>query len=402
MNTAEINEKYLALLNDIDFDWLELESARPNIFNILGAAHNELRHSNMLSWLMKAQESHGIGEDFVKRFLREVAQDEKSELSQFEVENLPYEEVEVRREWNHIDVLIIFPSQVIAIENKIWSKETGNQLIRYMKIVEDTFPNKKKSYVFLTPDGYISEHASDYYINISYQVVIDILSRILKIKSDEITTRVSVLLEDYLQILKRDIMSDDKTVELARKIYNNHKDLFDFVYNHKPDLSVSLRPYFENKVLESGWLLGSPNKGMVRFQTKEMKSLLPPNNKAYGWSFKEPLLFEIDYWWNNKPDNSDTRIYFKVTISPSENQDLKAVLKETIESIEGAKSPTGKKWHVYFPYQKKYDWNSVLEDEANIIDFIDQMWVKITSIVNKVNEKIIENQDKIKTALVNE
>lgn len=399
MNEQELNNAYKALLNDINFDWLELESSKPNIFQILGAVNNELRHSNMLSWLLNPNESHGIGEAFIKRFLREVAQHEKSSISQFQTENLPFDKVEIRREWNNIDVLILFPEHVVAIENKIWSKETGNQLERYISVIEDHFPDKNKSYVFLTPDGYIPEHASDTYISISYQVVIDILSRILEIKSNDLTSRMFILMEDYLQILKRNIMNDDKAVDLARKIYANHKSLFDFVYDHKPDLSENLRKYFNDKIEASGWVTGSVNKGYVRFQTKEMKALLPPYKNSNGWPLKEPLLFEIDYWWNAKGDNNDTRIFFKVVISPGENDELKAILKETIESIEGAKAPYGQKWLSYFYIKKKYNWDEILEDESNIQEYIDSIWTKIEPMVNKVNEAIIARSNDIKKVI---
>jgi len=402
MTTQELNNIYSKLLNDIDFDWLELESSRPNLFNILGAVHNELRHSNMLSWLLNPQESHGIGEAFIKRFVREIAQDDKSEISQIQTENLPFDKVEIRREWNRIDLLMIFPNHVIAIENKIWSKETGDQLKRYKKIVEEHFPAQSKSFVFLTPDGYISDYASDTYINISYQVVVDALSRILEIKAGDLTSRMSVLLEDYLQILNRNIMNDDETVELARKVYGSHKKLFDFVYEHMPDLSVTLRPYFDKKVEQSGWVLGSANKGYIKFQTKEMQDLLPPYTKANGWPLKEPILFEVDYWWNPKPDNSDARISFKVVISPGENEGLIKVLKDTLESVDGAKVTSAKKWLSYFPLRRRFDWDAILEDEENIKEYIDLVWDKIVPIVEKVDKKIMENSDKIKEAVENE
>lgn len=391
-----INYLYANLLNDIDFDWLELESGLPNIFDILGITNNELKHSNMLSWLLQPSQAHGINESFIKRFLREIAQDEKSEISQLQTENLPFEDVEIRREWNHIDLLIIFPEHAIAIENKIWSKESGRQLERYRKLIEEFFPDKSKSYVYLTPNGHTPNLESNYYINISYQSVVDILKRILKIKSKELTSRMLVLLEDYLQILQRRIMENDKSVELARKIYNNHKELFDFVYEYIPDLSETLRPYFEKKVLESDWLLGSANKGVVRFQTKEMAELIPPYKKANGWPKKEPILFEIDYWWNSKNDNSDARIYFKMTISNGENDELRAALKNTIESIDGAKTPAGKKWLVYFPFKKKINWTEIEEEESAILSYVEDVWPKITATVHKINNAIIENAKTIK------
>ena len=146
-------------------------------------------------------------------------------------------------------------------------------------------------------------------------------------------------------------------------------------------------------------ILGSVNKGYVRFQTAEMKQLIPPYSKPNGWREKEPILFEIDYWWNSKQDNSDTRIFFKVVISPGENERLIETLRQIIESVEGSKAPYGKKWLAYFTFKKKYDWNAVNEDESNIQEYIDSAWEKIIPVVEKVNQAIIDNSQKIKDCL---
>ena len=69
---------------------------------------------------------------------------------------------------------------------------------------------------------------------------------------------------------------------------------------------------------------------------------------------------------------------------------------EVIESLDGAKSPYGKKWLAYFPYKRKYDWNSILEDDSNINEYIDSAWKKIIPLVEKVNKAIIENSKALK------
>ena len=40
-----------------------------NIFNILELQRNEIRHSNMLSWLISPNETHGLGDKFLKKLL---------------------------------------------------------------------------------------------------------------------------------------------------------------------------------------------------------------------------------------------------------------------------------------------------------------------------------------------
>lgn len=45
---------------------------RFNIFDVLKSAHNEIRHSNVLAWLLDPLASHGMGDLFLRRWLMRV------------------------------------------------------------------------------------------------------------------------------------------------------------------------------------------------------------------------------------------------------------------------------------------------------------------------------------------
>ena len=152
MDVSLLKKHYDSLLKDEDFDKLDLGLKNPNIFQILRITNNEIRHSNFLSWLLDPNQSHKLGDIFLKRFLREVFSSEKfGEIDQSDVEGLDLTKVEIQREWKNIDILIKLNDVVVCIENKVLSKEHSNQLMRYREIIESQFPNHKKTYVFLTP-----------------------------------------------------------------------------------------------------------------------------------------------------------------------------------------------------------------------------------------------------------
>jgi hypothetical protein len=48
------------LLNDPAFEELKLRLERPNVFEVLGIARREVRHSNFLGWLLDPAGSHGL------------------------------------------------------------------------------------------------------------------------------------------------------------------------------------------------------------------------------------------------------------------------------------------------------------------------------------------------------
>ena len=163
MDSKELKSQYDKLLKDLDFDKLELGLKNPNIFEILRISKKEIRHSNFLSWLLDPNESHKLGDVFLKRFLREVASSERFNLDQADIEGMDFSNAEIRREWRHIDILIVLSETVVCVENKVLSKEHSDQLKRYKEVVEKEFPKHNKVFVFLTPEGEEAENESDSY-----------------------------------------------------------------------------------------------------------------------------------------------------------------------------------------------------------------------------------------------
>ena len=181
LSLDELREFYDDLLKDPDFDRLDLELKNPNIFQILRISNNEIRHSNFLSWLLDPNQSHKLGDVFLKRFLREIFSSNKfSEIDQVDVEGMDLSKVDIRREWENIDILIELEDVVVCIENKVLAKEHSNQLTKYKDIIQRNFPDKYKTFVFLTPDGSDSQNEIDTYEPISYDFIVDSLERKVK------------------------------------------------------------------------------------------------------------------------------------------------------------------------------------------------------------------------------
>lgn len=388
-NIGDLKRSYNNLIKDIDFDRLELGLQQPNIFEILQISNLEIRHSNFLAWLLNPDGSHGIGDIFLKRFLREIFSDEKViGIDQFEIENLDYSNIEVRREWRNIDLLILFNDIVICIENKLYSKEGKDQLTRYKNIVDSEFPEHRKAFVYLTPFGIQSISESQHYSFISYESIIDILRRILEVHEETINNIVFAYINDYLEILKRNFMSNDIITELAQRIYRNHKDLFDFIIQTKPDIAEDFKKYFVQRITDSGWMLGSENKGFVRFLTPEIRDLVPCYQKANGYPKKEGFLFEIDFFWYNQQ-----KMVFKTLITEG-NQSYREALSQIFQNVEGSGKPAGQKVLVHFIHSENFKLEGLAgKPDEEIREVIDKFWPKIEAIVSKVEEAMVANKD---------
>src|SRR4030067_1768451 len=116
------------LVDNHELEILNSKLAQFNILRILKIERSEIRHSNVLAWLLDPRETHGLGASFLRRFLSRILIENEGVDVPFtpaHVELMRLEEVEVFRERNNIDRLVHCCSDhvVILIENKIRSRE---------------------------------------------------------------------------------------------------------------------------------------------------------------------------------------------------------------------------------------------------------------------------------------
>jgi PD-(D/E)XK nuclease superfamily len=144
------------LVGNHDLDRLEALLDRFNILEALGVVRQELRHSDFLAFLMDPRGNHGLGDAFVKRLLQSVlisVGDVSASVTPIEIELWNLNRMEIRKEWRHIDIVLLDEDHELAIivENKIGTGEHSNQLQRYWETVEQHYPGWRIIGVFLTP-----------------------------------------------------------------------------------------------------------------------------------------------------------------------------------------------------------------------------------------------------------
>jgi hypothetical protein len=392
MDIIKLKSSYDSLLKDEDFDKLDLGLKNPNIFQILRITKNEIRHSNFLSWLLDPNQSHKLGDIFLKRFLREVFSSDKfGDLDQVDVEGMDLSKVEIQREWKNIDILIKLENVVVCVENKVLSREHSNQLKRYKEIIESQFPNHHQTYVYLTPEGTTSEDESDTYEHISYEFIVESLDRIISVYGESLNEQVKNYIKDYITIIKRELMGTDKLTELSKKIYQNHKELFDFIIEHKPEFIDDIRVIIIDEIRKRGWILGSENKHYVRWFTPKIEKYIYYNKETKnGWNKRESFLFEIVL------TPSSNKFNFKTVLSPSDTKYNSKRVEEILLEISGFRESKGKKWFVNKDKKEKFIYEEIpsMSDEEmrlEVNNFLD----KITPIINSVENKFEEHHNEL-------
>ena len=127
-------QKFIA--NNYTLESLEAKLNEFNPLKVLKVDQYEIRHSNVISWLLSPNENHKLGNSFLKKFSAEVIinnENIETSFTVFDTEEMIYHDFELKREWQDIDILAVshFNKLCMIIENKIYAKESKGQLKKY-------------------------------------------------------------------------------------------------------------------------------------------------------------------------------------------------------------------------------------------------------------------------------
>lgn len=272
-----------------------------NLFRVLGISQAEIRHSNILAWLLDPRGNHQLGNAILREFLRDlIVNGQVNECFELLLSN--QNDFIVRREWKHIDILLVSyaTKTVIAIENKVNARESKTQLNRYRNILEDEFKKEEnwtRIYLFLTPDG--DEPSDDNWDIITYEDIVGDIER--AIQGLDLLPEVKLLIENYLDVLRREIMKDNELVDLCNEIYQKHKAALELIWDNITDstseeiareLTKSLQ-----KLENEGKIIfdkEASNKNWFVFYTQAMDSLIPAlETSNSSWNTKKPYRYWI-------------------------------------------------------------------------------------------------------------
>jgi hypothetical protein len=233
MSEAGIEEKLSTLIDDGDFARINARMARFNVFEAMGAVRSELRHSNFLAFLLSPTRAHGLGSEVLLRVLRAV-------LARMQADQRPVRPLElvvgdldgaiVYRERDNMDLLIEIKALnlVVLFENKISAKAGDGQLAGYKKILDARYSKERRLLVFLTPDG--TPPDEDGYVAFDYSDLATVLDDFI----DQLNPDTALIIRHYTEMLRRHIVPDKELQDIARQLYQRHKEAFDFVFECRP------------------------------------------------------------------------------------------------------------------------------------------------------------------------
>lgn len=356
-NDVQALERFVAENDDLLA--LEEQIGRFNIFDALGIARVEIRHSNYLAWLLSPGESHGQGDLFLKALLMDVLRKARQQgatppISPVELDGADLQGIEVRREWRNIDLLIACeePRFVIAVENKIDSGEHSNQLQRYEDAVSSIFPGVKILYLFLTPEG--DDATDEDWVSYSYADLYQTLTRTRKANAGAIGGDVAVFLDHYLSLIGNRFMENVDLDKLCRQIYANHRQALDLIWERVGSPSSGLVGRIQQ------WIEEQPTKWIhIATRKKEVVFIPAPWNKMLPAVGKKKT-FEPEHWMTVQLHAGSTSLRLLVIVRPTNDA---AIRKRVVERVLKDKSEFG--FSTFFKKKELGEvWTRVLSEEV--------------------------------------
>lgn len=307
------NASFVALVDALE----EKKYKDFNIFKILRVDNYEIRHSNILAWLLDKKASHNLSSTFIKEFLQKA-------ILNFDAK-LVDEDIKIKTEYGtdekrRIDILIIGESFTCTIENKYGSCEHDEQCKHYLEFINKKFKDKNNYFIFLDtekPENFESETYQDYHF-ISHKDILEILIKI--VPKDNKTE--NIFLKQYIEIL------DEK--------YNStfDKNIIDF-YNQNSEFIKKLSEYERANISEKERsaiyaLIDYENSIRIKLEEK-IKRVLdsivenPKETVTYhrGWAYKITLnnqyINQIDYRVNVRHNSIDLMFFYGINTFRAKN-----------------------------------------------------------------------------------
>ena len=226
-------------------------SKKNNIFDFISL--NELGTSQLIAWLLDPEESHGLGNAFLKAFVAEInnsiKQHEELNSDRLTLGDIGSATILTEQTIKHygkkgrLDILLVSDKVCIVIENKFGSKEHNNQLSFYQKYFSNTRKNKLEKTFFVYLDVNMNvpemEHiAQKGWIPLDFSWISEF---IVNHKKDVKEQRIRYILESFHTAIDDESAFDDcmdqlchTHAELINAVKDLHEDsITDFIADKK-------------------------------------------------------------------------------------------------------------------------------------------------------------------------
>ncbi len=240
---------------------------------------------------------------------------------------------------------------VILIENKIYSKQSKNQLDDYLKFVEEKYDNSIILPVYLTLDenDEPSENLKSEYFHITYFEIVEILKNLISYKTSLGSSADDFILY-YIKILEELLGTNTKEQEFAKEIYRKYREIIDFIleagsnfiekFNSDADVETKLEKY------EKG------NKRFFPFADTVIKNTIGGREK--DWRNGNVCGYFVQLFEDKNTENGlSGNLYLKVEVGPFDDSDKRTEFLNILKGDGFNFKGDGNSTYTRIQYKKK-------------------------------------------------
>ena len=236
-----MDKELKALIESREFDEYDkdLQARGFNPFDVLQVADMEIRHSNVLAWLLRPDGTHGVGGRFLRELVEHLARRHDAShlrtLSGFDDKD----NVEIKREDHHdgwyADITVGFKAErvLLIIENKVvgWYPEAEKQAKAYQDALRKKYGRQYAHFpgVLLTtsssPEGRDVQRDTRDIIPLRWDDVHGLIRSLLDDPENFADRHARAFVERYLDVIKEKLMTAGD--DLAERLRDNHPGILE-------------------------------------------------------------------------------------------------------------------------------------------------------------------------------
>ena len=117
-------------------------------------------------------------------------------------------------------------------------------------------------------------------------------------KNTILSSGVALMIDNYISVIRRNVMEDKELIDICNKIYNKHKKALDLIFEYRtdPTQTSSIVKEILQEMANNGEIIydKSNSSTYIRFYTKEMNKTLPNLvNKNSSWKNEHCYAYEF-------------------------------------------------------------------------------------------------------------
>jgi len=314
-----------------------LSSPEPTLFSVGGRGYFENPTTDLLAFYLNPTAPHGLGDLVLRSLLKCVGFTEDFELSLVE----PPHREETTANRNRIDLVLVGPSWVAAIENKIGHAQV-NPFEDYEQHLVERYPGREALRIVLSPAGTTTRAT---WVPLSYRRLIDSVREQMKEHGDLLSpSKWAVFLHEFLLHLENEATEKHMTDEQMAFVEGNYALLARV---------AELRQQYHRTIEQR-----ATNLLRQQFPTHQIKT------RVHDWGAGPAIRFYSDRWGESNPvihlgsdaGDSYTRVSLYATGLPADGEALSGAFGSGLSYW----TESGGAWHCWSALMDLGDHKSLL------------------------------------------